>query len=223
LGTQRVRRAELDLHNRALPKFEPHGDLVRAEASYSESRGSAAPALLLRAAKALEPLDPQLARETYLDAWSSALFAGRLATAGSLHHVVEDTAPQLGGNLDANGHNVDFGNGKGITDDAGNEQLLFRKTDEPPPPPAPSGEGLSGLLEQAKSKILTYSLTGVYRTNDLRTEGHTVIHLNHQASSTHMAPARELRDLCSDRHRRNLGRGASAPDLALPAPQFDDT
>ena len=62
-------------------------DLLRAEAAYSESRGSAAPALLLRAAKTLEPLDPQLARETYLDAWSSALFAGRLASSASLHEV----------------------------------------------------------------------------------------------------------------------------------------
>ena len=62
-------------------------DLLRAEASYSESRGSTAPALLLRAAKALESLDPQLARETYLDAWSSALFAGGLAGSASLHDV----------------------------------------------------------------------------------------------------------------------------------------
>ena len=62
-------------------------DLVRAEAAYSESRGNAAPALLLRAAKSLEPLDPRLARETYLDAWSSALFAGGLATSASLQEV----------------------------------------------------------------------------------------------------------------------------------------
>jgi DNA-binding CsgD family transcriptional regulator/tetratricopeptide (TPR) repeat protein len=62
-------------------------DLLRAEAAYSESRGSAAPALLLRAAKTLEPLDPQLARETYLDAWSSALFAGQLARPAGLHEV----------------------------------------------------------------------------------------------------------------------------------------
>ena len=62
-------------------------DLLRAEAAYSESRGSAAPALLLRAAKTLEPLDPQLARKTYLEAWSSALFAGRLASAASMHEV----------------------------------------------------------------------------------------------------------------------------------------
>jgi DNA-binding CsgD family transcriptional regulator len=62
-------------------------DLVRAEAAFAESRGNAAPALLLRAAKSLEPLDPQLARETYLDAWSSALFAGGLATSASLQEV----------------------------------------------------------------------------------------------------------------------------------------
>jgi DNA-binding CsgD family transcriptional regulator len=62
-------------------------DLLRAEAAYSESRGSEAPALLLRAAKTLEPLDPRLARETFLDAWSSALFAGAFASAASMHEV----------------------------------------------------------------------------------------------------------------------------------------
>ena len=62
-------------------------DLLRAEAAYSESRGSAAPALLLRAAKTLEPLDLQLARDTYLDAWSSALFAGQLASPVGLHEI----------------------------------------------------------------------------------------------------------------------------------------
>jgi DNA-binding CsgD family transcriptional regulator len=62
-------------------------DLLRAEASYSESRGSDAPALLLRAAKTLEPLDPHLARATFLDAWSSALFAGRLASTAGLEEV----------------------------------------------------------------------------------------------------------------------------------------
>ena len=62
-------------------------DLLRAEAAYSESRGSDAPALLLRAAKRLEPLDPRLSRETYLDAWSSALFAGRFATTAGMDEV----------------------------------------------------------------------------------------------------------------------------------------
>ena len=62
-------------------------DLLRAEVAYSENRGSDAPTLLLRAAKTLGPLDSQLARETYLDAWSSALFAGRFASDTSMGDV----------------------------------------------------------------------------------------------------------------------------------------
>jgi len=62
-------------------------DLLRAEVAYSQDRGSDAPPLLLRAAKTLETLDPRLARETYLDAWGAALFAGGLATTGSLLDV----------------------------------------------------------------------------------------------------------------------------------------
>jgi DNA-binding CsgD family transcriptional regulator len=62
-------------------------DLLRAEAAYAQSRGSDAPPLLLRAAKTLEPLEPELARETYLDAWSAALFAGRFASSGGLDDV----------------------------------------------------------------------------------------------------------------------------------------
>jgi len=48
---------------------------------------SDAPPLLLKAAKRLEPLDPDLARETYLTAWMAAMFAGRLAGAGDLLEV----------------------------------------------------------------------------------------------------------------------------------------
>ncbi|HTZ87094.1 MAG TPA: AAA family ATPase [Solirubrobacteraceae bacterium] len=62
-------------------------DLLRAELAFAQLRGSDAPPLLLRAAKALEPLDPGLARETYLDAWSAALFAGRFAQKGDLLDV----------------------------------------------------------------------------------------------------------------------------------------
>jgi hypothetical protein len=43
--------------------------------------------LLLKAAKRLEPLNLDLARETYLSAWVAALFAGRLAGAGDLLEV----------------------------------------------------------------------------------------------------------------------------------------
>src|SRR5580693_1858707 len=49
--------------------------------------GSDAPALLVKAAQQLEPLDAALARQTYLDAWAAALFAGQFAGAGSVHEV----------------------------------------------------------------------------------------------------------------------------------------
>jgi ATP/maltotriose-dependent transcriptional regulator MalT len=62
-------------------------DLLRAEVAYSQDRGSDAPPLLLRAAKTLEPLDPRLARETYLDAFGAAVFAGGMASVGSLQDV----------------------------------------------------------------------------------------------------------------------------------------
>jgi DNA-binding CsgD family transcriptional regulator len=62
-------------------------DLLQAMLAYAQRRGSDAPPLLLRAAKTLEPLEPRLARETYLDAWVAALFAGQLASNGSLYQV----------------------------------------------------------------------------------------------------------------------------------------
>jgi tetratricopeptide (TPR) repeat protein len=48
------------------------------------SRGSDVSPLLLKAAKRFEPLDRRLARETYLEALAAALFAGRLASGGSV-------------------------------------------------------------------------------------------------------------------------------------------
>ncbi|MDX6280631.1 MAG: hypothetical protein QOH03_1702, partial [Kribbellaceae bacterium] len=54
-------------------------DRLRAEAAFVASRGHEAPPLLLGAARRLEPLDARLARDTYLDAISAAMFAGRLA------------------------------------------------------------------------------------------------------------------------------------------------
>jgi DNA-binding CsgD family transcriptional regulator len=56
--------------------------LLRGQIAFASSRGSDAPPLLLAAAKRLERLDARLARETYLDALSAAMFAGRLASPG---------------------------------------------------------------------------------------------------------------------------------------------
>jgi DNA-binding CsgD family transcriptional regulator/tetratricopeptide (TPR) repeat protein len=62
-------------------------ELLRGQIASASSAGSDAPGQLLRAAKRLEPLDVSLARETYLDAWGAALFAGRLAGGGDLLDV----------------------------------------------------------------------------------------------------------------------------------------
>src|SRR5262249_23787238 len=50
---------------------------------------SDAPPLLLKAARQFEPLDPRLARDTYLDALAAATFAGRLAFGGAIPAVAE--------------------------------------------------------------------------------------------------------------------------------------
>src|SRR4029077_14967951 len=61
-------------------------ELLRGRIASSASFGSAA-AQLLKAARQLEPLDADLARETYLEAWGKALAAGELASAGTLRDV----------------------------------------------------------------------------------------------------------------------------------------
>ena len=68
-----VQRAQLEVH--------------RARIAFATNRGSDAPPLLLAAARRLEALDVPLARETYLDALTAALFTGRLAGAGDTGQV----------------------------------------------------------------------------------------------------------------------------------------
>ncbi|MGY1616556.1 ATP-binding protein [Geodermatophilus sp. SYSU D00691] len=63
--------------------------LLRAQLSFAANRGNEALPLLLAAARRLEPLDAQLARDTYLDALSAALFAGRLAAGPGARQVAE--------------------------------------------------------------------------------------------------------------------------------------
>ena len=64
-------------------------DLLRGQIAFSSSRGSDAPPLLLKAARQFEPLDPRLARETYLDALAAATFARRLAPGCGVREVAE--------------------------------------------------------------------------------------------------------------------------------------
>jgi DNA-binding CsgD family transcriptional regulator len=53
-------------------------DLLRAQLAFVSSRGTDATPLLLAAARRLEPLDVAVARETYVDAFSAAMFGARL-------------------------------------------------------------------------------------------------------------------------------------------------
>ena len=62
-------------------------DVMRGRISFAAGPGSAAASLLLEAAERLRPLDPDLARETYLDAWTAASFAGRPAGGASVYEV----------------------------------------------------------------------------------------------------------------------------------------
>src|SRR5215831_14878452 len=62
-------------------------DLLRGRIAFASGLGSDAPRLLLKAAKRLEPLNLDLARQTYVDAWQAAFFAGHLAGAGDLLEV----------------------------------------------------------------------------------------------------------------------------------------
>jgi DNA-binding CsgD family transcriptional regulator len=64
-------------------------DLLRAQITFASRRGRDAPPLLLRAARELEAVEPNLARATYLEALSAAMFAGRLAHGGSVMEISE--------------------------------------------------------------------------------------------------------------------------------------
>ena len=64
-------------------------ELLGAQIAFAVRRGRDAPPLLLRAAQHLEPLDLRLARDTYLDAFAAATFAGRLASGGGMLEVAQ--------------------------------------------------------------------------------------------------------------------------------------
>jgi DNA-binding CsgD family transcriptional regulator len=62
---------------------------LRAEIVFARTRGGDAPALLLDAARRLEPLDAAMARETHLEAMAAAMFAGRLGDGPGVREAAE--------------------------------------------------------------------------------------------------------------------------------------
>jgi DNA-binding CsgD family transcriptional regulator len=77
-------------------------DLLRAQIAFASSHGSEAVPLLLAAARRLEPLDDELARETYLEAFSAATLAGRAGgplgaeVAQAARHLPPRHRPRMG-------------------------------------------------------------------------------------------------------------------------------
>jgi DNA-binding CsgD family transcriptional regulator len=66
--------------------------LLHGQIAFLETRGGDAAALLLEAAGRLRTVDPELARETYLEALTAAIFAGPLAGPGATPHEIAEAA-----------------------------------------------------------------------------------------------------------------------------------
>jgi DNA-binding CsgD family transcriptional regulator len=75
-------------------------DLLRGQVAFASGAVSDAPPLLLKAARRLEPVDLELARQTYLTAWGSATVAENLGGPGVLPEIcraVQALLPRPGG------------------------------------------------------------------------------------------------------------------------------
>lgn len=62
-------------------------DLLRGQVGFASGLSDELPALLFKAARRLEPLDRDLARDTYLTTWMSALFTGPRAVGPGLEEI----------------------------------------------------------------------------------------------------------------------------------------
>ena len=75
-------------------------DLLRGQVVFASGHGGDAAPLLLKAARRLEPLNLELARETYLNAWNAAAFTAHLDGGIVLHEIsrAARALPAPGGN-----------------------------------------------------------------------------------------------------------------------------
>jgi DNA-binding CsgD family transcriptional regulator len=81
----------------ALDGFQSaQADLLRGHVAFASGRFGDAPSLLLKAARPLEPFDPQLARETYLNAWVATCVAARHVVRHRISDAVQALPPQPG-------------------------------------------------------------------------------------------------------------------------------
>jgi DNA-binding CsgD family transcriptional regulator len=84
----------------ALDEFQSaRAELMRGQIAFAARLNDTSASMLLKAAERLEPLDVNLARETYLDAYGAVIFAGSLATGTTLRDVsraARAAPPQVG-------------------------------------------------------------------------------------------------------------------------------
>jgi DNA-binding CsgD family transcriptional regulator len=81
----------------ALDGFQSaQADLLRGHVAFASGRFGDAPSLLLEAARRVEPFDPQLTRETYLNAWVAASVAGQQLVRQRISDAVQALPPQPG-------------------------------------------------------------------------------------------------------------------------------
>ena len=81
-----------------------HVQRMRAQIAFALRRGSDAPPLLLRAAQRLQPLDAELARQTYLEALVAAIYAGRLAHGQDVLEIARAARAMPFGHPGVSGH-----------------------------------------------------------------------------------------------------------------------
>jgi DNA-binding CsgD family transcriptional regulator len=67
-------------------------ELIGAELAFLTDRNNEAPLMLLKAARRLEPIDPEVSRRTYLQALTAGYFAGRLALGEGLLEIARAAA-----------------------------------------------------------------------------------------------------------------------------------
>ena len=104
-----------------------HVQRMRAQIAFALRRGSDAPPLLLRAAQRLQPLDAELARQTYLEALVAAIYAGRLAHGQDVLEIARAARATPFGHPGVSGHSGHSGvSGHSGAEPLPHSQLLLR-------------------------------------------------------------------------------------------------
>jgi len=81
----------------SLDEFQrARADMLRGQIAFASGLAGDAPPMLLQAARRLEPLSPDLAREAYVSAWMSALFAGNPAVLLDVSRAAKGLPPPSG-------------------------------------------------------------------------------------------------------------------------------